>query len=106
MHQQLFVVALAASIATAAFGHGEETHKPAASHDHSSKGHEQAGGKETAVGRPGAPAKVDRTIAVEMRDPAEFFPADSAVMPGETGRFVGVNAGKHEHEMGLGSVEG
>src|SRR5206468_5564408 len=103
MHKQLFVVALAASVVTA-FAH-DEPHKPKppASHDHSSKGHEHSGGKETAFGRPGDPAKVDRTIMVEMRDPVEFSPSEITVKAGETVRFVVVNAGKHTHEMVLGT---
>src|SRR5881296_3264960 len=107
MHKQLFVFAFAASIATSAFGHGDEPHKPKppASYDHSSKGHQHSGGKETAFGRPGDPTKVGRTVIVEMRDPVEFFPADISVMTGETVRFVVVNTGKHEHEMVLGTMK-
>jgi plastocyanin len=40
-----------------------------------------------------------------MRDPVEFLPADITVMTGETVRFVVVNAGKHEHEMVLGTMK-
>src|SRR5437764_8973773 len=105
MHKQLFVIALAASVATA-FAHDEpQKPKPAASHDHSSTRHEHSGSKETAFGRPGDPAKVDRTIMVEMRDPVEFVPSQIAVKTGETVRFVVVNAGKHPHEMVLGTIK-
>ena len=37
--------------------------------------HEHHPAVETAFGRPGDPAKVDRTINVEMRDPVEFVPS-------------------------------
>ncbi|HEY3077732.1 MAG TPA: cupredoxin family protein [Burkholderiales bacterium] len=98
---------MAAFIATSAFGHGDEPNKPKppASHDHSSKGDEHSAGKETAFGRPGDPAKVDRTIMVEMRDPGEFSPSEITVKAGETVRFVVVNAGKHMHEMVLGTMQ-
>jgi len=58
MRTLLLVVAFAAS---SALGHGNEPHKPAAGHDHTSAG-------ETAFGRPGDPAKVDRTINIERLD--------------------------------------
>src|SRR2546428_7134678 len=105
MQKQLFVIVFAAVVAAKAYAHGDEPHKPAPSHDHSSKGHEHSGGKETAFGRPGDPAKVDRTIMVEMRDPVEFSPSEITVKAGETVRFVVVNAGKHTHEMVLGTMK-
>src|SRR5438105_5779095 len=105
MHQQVFVIALAAIVAASAAARAEEPHKPAASHDHAQQGHEHAGSKETAFGRPGDPAKADRTIVVEMRDPVEFSPAEIAAKTGETIRFVVVNTGKHEHEMVLGTMK-
>ena len=104
MRKQLFLVAVAAAIASAALAHDEPA-KPSANHDHSSKGHEHSGGKETAFGRPGDPTKVDRSIVVEMHDPGEFLPANITVMTGETVRFVVVNTGKHEHEMVLGTMK-
>src|SRR5947207_9710200 len=106
MQKLLFVIALAASVAIRAFAQDEpQKPKPPAGHDHSSSGHAHSEGKETPFGRPGNPAKVDRTIRVEMRDPVEFFPADITVMTGETVRFVVVNTGKHEHEMVLGTMK-
>jgi uncharacterized cupredoxin-like copper-binding protein len=106
MQQQLLVIALAVSVAIPAFAHDEpQKPEPPAGHDHSSTGHAHSGGKETAFGRPGDPAKVDRTIVVEMRDPVEFSPAEIAVITGETVRFVVVNTGKHEHEMVLGTMQ-
>jgi uncharacterized cupredoxin-like copper-binding protein len=104
MHQQLFVVAVAAFIATKA-AHGDEPNKPAPKHDHAAQGHDHSGAKETAFGRPGDPAKVQRTIVVEMRDPNEFAPSEITVKAGEVVRFVVVNAGKHMHEMVLGTMK-
>jgi uncharacterized cupredoxin-like copper-binding protein len=104
MQAQLFAVLLAFS-AGSAMAHDEAPHKPAATgHDHSSQAHEHAQGMETAFGRPGDPAKVDRTIEVEMRDPVEFSPSRIDVKTGETIRFLLRNAGKHDHEMVLGTM--
>ena len=102
MHR--FLIAFAVIAAATGYAYGDEPHKPAVSHDPAQPGHEHAGGKETAFGRPGDLAKVDRTIVVEMRDPVEFSPAEIAVKTGETIRFVVVNTGKHEHEMVLGTM--
>jgi uncharacterized cupredoxin-like copper-binding protein len=99
MHK-LWVMACAALLAAPADAHDEEHHKPAApAHQHG------AAAQEKAFGRPGDPARVDRTIVVEMRDPVEFAPAQIVVKTGETIRFVVVNAGKHMHEMVLGTRE-
>ena len=57
-----------------------------------------------AFGRAGDPGKVQRTIVVEMRDPHEFVPNELSVKTGEVVRFVVVNAGKHMHEMVLGTM--
>jgi uncharacterized cupredoxin-like copper-binding protein len=67
--------------------------------------HEHASGSETAFGRAGDPAKVDRTIMVEARDPVEFAPSRIDVKAGETIRFVVRNVGKHDHEMVLGTMK-
>ncbi|HZE60208.1 MAG TPA: cupredoxin family protein [Burkholderiales bacterium] len=104
MHK-LFVFAIAALIVAKTYAHDEEPPKPASSHEHSATGHEHRKSEETASGRPGDPTKVSRTITVQMRDPVEFSPAQIAVIAGETVRFVVVNAGKHEHEMVLGTMK-
>jgi len=93
-------LACAALLAARAAAHDDDQHKPAApAHQH------DAAAQEKAFGRPGDPARVDRTVVIEMRDPVEFAPAQIAVKTGETIRFVVVNAGRHLHEMVLGTRE-
>jgi uncharacterized cupredoxin-like copper-binding protein len=106
MQRQLFVLALAFA-ASYAMAQDEAPHKPAADHqhEHTMPGHDQGAGKDTAFGRPGDPAHVDRTIRVEMRDPVEFAPSQIDVRTGETIRFFVVNTGKHQHEMVLGTMQ-
>jgi uncharacterized cupredoxin-like copper-binding protein len=74
-------VALAASIA-----HGDERH-------------------EEAYGKPGDPAKVSRTVEIDMSDAMRFTPASITAKKGETIRFVVKNSGKVKHEMVLGSIK-
>ena len=80
------LVAAAAFVAATANGHGT------AADDH-----------ETAFGHPGDPAKVTRTIDVNMTDAMRFSPARLVVKKGETVRFVVHNRGKIAHEMVLGT---
>jgi uncharacterized cupredoxin-like copper-binding protein len=75
------------AITGAAFAHGDDDH-------HAS-----------ALGRPGDPAKVSRTVDVEMNDTMRFTPSSIAVKRGETIRFVVKNNGKLRHEMMLGSMK-
>jgi uncharacterized cupredoxin-like copper-binding protein len=87
-------VLLAVSIVALALGstqvlaHGEDAHH--ARHDDS-------------FGKPGDPAKVSRTVAVDMTDAMRFTPASIAVKKGETIRFVAKNSGQLKHEMVLGT---
>src|SRR5262245_57657169 len=90
--------AVAAAIATNAFGHEDKPGHTGGPHDHSKAG-------ETAYGRPADPAVADRTIVVEMRDSFEFSPPEITVKLGETVRFIPSNAGRHEHEMVLGTMK-
>ncbi len=60
-------------------------------------------GHAAALGRPGDPAKVTRTVNVEMNDNMRFDPASINVKQGETIRFVVKNIGKLKHEMVLGT---
>ena len=55
-------------------------------------------------GRPGDPAKVDRTIGIEMSDDMRFTPSSIEVRTGETIRIFVKNIGRSEHEMVLGSL--
>lgn len=57
------------------------------------------------TGKPGDPAKVDRTIEVTMDDAMRFTPDNISVKAGETVRFFVRNAGKIPHEMVIGSLD-
>jgi len=59
-------------------------------------------GHDDAAGVPGDPAKVTRTIAVEMNDTMRFTPDKVEAKAGETVRFFVVNKGKAAHEMVIG----
>lgn len=56
-----------------------------------------------AIGKPGNPAKVSRTITVDMTDAMRFTPDKIDVKAGETIRFKVTNSGKIRHEMVLGT---
>lgn len=94
LHRIVHAAALAALLATApaAFAHGEPTHA-----DH--------GGKPAdALGKPGDPKKVNRTVKVTMDDRMRFRPQHVTVQRGDTVRFVLTNRGRLAHEMVLGSL--
>ena len=76
----------------------------AAAHTHDTPGAGAAGGHAQAVGKPGNPKKVARTIEVVMTDDMIFTPARIDVTRGETIRLVVKNAGKMKHELVLGST--
>lgn len=65
--------------------------------------HGHGGGSVTAVGKPGDPSKVTRTIPVAMSDDMRFSPSSIKVKRGETIRFVLRNSGEVKHEMVLGT---
>ena len=73
--------------------------------EHGHRDGPSADAHEAAAGRPGDPAKVDRTIAVSMYDTMRFDPEKMIFKAGETVRFVVRNEGKIRHEMVIGSVE-
>jgi uncharacterized cupredoxin-like copper-binding protein len=87
-----------AAAAASAFVHGAEPQHAEGSHDHSKA-------EETAYGRAADPAMADRTVVVEMRDSFEFSPSEITLRVGEIVRFVPTNAGKHEHEMVIGTMK-
>ncbi len=63
-----------------------------------------AGGHdESAIGKPGVAAKVNRTISVDMADNMRYTPSDIKVKKGETIRFVVKNSGQVPHEMSMGT---
>ena len=58
-----------------------------------------------ALGQPGNPKKVSRTINVEMTDTMRFNPSSIKVKRGETIKFVAKNIGRIKHEMVLGTTK-
>lgn len=56
------------------------------------------------AGKPGDPAKVDRTVEVSMDDNMRFTPSQISVKTGETVRFFVKNTGKLPHEMVVGTI--
>ncbi len=79
-------------------GHGGDHHH---GKDHG-KGHD---GGHHAIGMPGQPEKVDRTVHVEMDDNMRFSPSRIEARPGETLRIVVRNKGAQRHELVLGARE-
>ena len=77
-------------------------HKHDASHDASMEMHEDHA---SAIGKPGDPGKVTRTMTVDMNDTMRFNPAKINGKKGETIKFVVKNSGKIKHEMVLGSIK-
>lgn len=59
--------------------------------------------EESAIGKPGVVAKINRTINVEMSDAMRYTPSDIQVKQGETVRFIVKNTGQVKHEMSLGT---
>ena len=60
-------------------------------------------GSADAIGKAGDPAKVSRSVTVNMSDAMRFTPATITVTQGETIRFVVRNTGNIPHEMVLGT---
>ena len=96
MHQLLAITLVAAS--SVVFAHGDE--------DHAKKGggsaHENHA---SALGKPGDPKRVGRTVEITMSDAMRFTPAKVSVKKNETVRFVLKNEGKLKHEMVLGTIK-
>lgn len=51
------------------------------------------------------PAKIDRTIAIDMNDNMRFTPEKIDIKRGETIRFIVKNSGHVQHEMVIGSLK-
>ena len=78
----------------------------------SASGHDMAGMQDmhnemhaSMAGMAGDPAKVSRTIPIEMNDTMRFTPDKISVKAGETVRFFIVNKGKLQHEMVIATAE-
>lgn len=97
--------ALAAPLMALAAGEHSGGHGSAMGDMHKGmQGGAAMGGHESAAGKPGDPAKVTRTVPVEMDDNMRFTPSEISVKAGETIRFFVVNKGKLPHEMVVGSI--
>jgi uncharacterized cupredoxin-like copper-binding protein len=59
----------------------------------------------SAIGQPGNPSQVSRTITVTMSDTMRFTPDRIEVKTGETVRFVLQNQGQLRHELVLGEPD-
>ena len=103
-----FLITISAVLfAVGSFAHGDEDHaastakaggKASDGHAHS-HGH----GDADAIGVAGQPAKVTRTVAVDMTDAMRFTPASVSAKQGETIRFTVNNSGQVKHEFVLGT---
>ena len=93
---QVLAMAGALSISLAAIAAGTHAGGHGGSHG---DGHQMA----AAIGKPGSPAKVSRTIEIDMTDAMRFTPGEIQVKAGETVRFKVTNSGKIRHEMVLGT---
>jgi uncharacterized cupredoxin-like copper-binding protein len=72
---------------------------PAYGYGHSDEHHEAS------YGKPGNPARVSRTVQVDMADTMRYSPATIRVKKGETIRFVAKNSGQVKHELVLGTAK-
>lgn len=92
------LAALGGPGAWAAGDHGRHDHAPAHGDTHAAHG-------PAAIGAPGDPARVTRTIEVRLDDKMRFVPDTLRVKVGETVRFVVRNQGAVPHEMVLGTLD-
>jgi len=86
---------------------GAQSGSHSAGQMHSGAGHDTShmAGDSGMAGRPGDPAKVNRTIEVVMDDTMRFTPSEIHVNKGETIRFFVKNMGQTRHEMVLGTMD-
>lgn len=100
MNTRITLLGLAALLAHAgALAHGAQDHPAKA------RTFDASTVEDTAFGRAGDPAKVARTIQVDMADSMRFTPADITVRRGETVRIVAANKGQVLHEIVIGTPE-
>jgi uncharacterized cupredoxin-like copper-binding protein len=64
----------------------------------------QGSGEGGAFGRQGAPAKVSRTIRVDVDDHLRYKPGEITVRQNETVRFEVTNSGRQTHGLALGTL--
>jgi uncharacterized cupredoxin-like copper-binding protein len=99
MTRILIASAIAVSLVSATGAQAHDDKKPV------KKEERQADGHAAALGKPGDPGKVTRSVEVEMNDTMRFRPDSIRVKRGETIRFLVRNAGKVKHEMVLGTIK-
>jgi len=86
------------AISSVVLAHGDE--------DHAKKGGASShNGHASALGKPGDPKTVGRTVEITMSDAMRFAPASVSVKKNETVRFILKNEGKLKHEMVLGTIK-
>ena len=95
-HAAAAVLVLSALAANSAVAHGDEEHA-------TSRPFDARRVEPTDFGQEGDPAKVARTIRVEMSDTMRFTPSAVSIKKGETVVFVVHNSGRVLHEMVLGT---
>lgn len=98
----ILIVGVLPAVSFAAGVQGMEAH-PATMSDHEMPAMHEA--HASMAGKPGDPAKVDRTIDVTMDDSMRFSPDKVSVKAGETIRFFVRNGGRIQHEMVIGSMD-
>lgn len=110
MKARMLILAALALTPIAVYAH-DDAHQgmmpgmmPGMTHGKAEGGHSGDGRHAQAVGKPGDPKKISRTIAVLMSDDMKFAPAKVNVQRGETIKFVVRNAGAIKHEMIIGSM--
>jgi uncharacterized cupredoxin-like copper-binding protein len=102
MWRILIASAIAVSLVSATGATGAPAHDD---NHHEKKEKRQADGHAAAIGKPGDPGKVTRSVEVEMSDAMRFKPDSIRVKQGETIRFIVRNTGKVKHEMVLGTIK-
>jgi len=80
---------------------GANDGQAATHHGHHDSAH---GAGNRAVGQPGHPDRIDRSIAVIASDTMRYDPPEITVRPGETIRFEVKNDGKLRHEFTIGDA--
>ena len=92
-------LAFAASTLSSAAIAAPDDKTPHAEHQHGAHEHGAS-----PAGKAGDPAKVTRTVVVDMNDTMRFSPSAISVKQGDVVRFVVKNSGKLKHEMVIGSA--
>ncbi|MGH8555571.1 MAG: cupredoxin domain-containing protein [Gammaproteobacteria bacterium] len=101
--QLMFLVGLLAA-QTASGGDPDHSALDGQAVTHNGHHHSAHGAGNRAVGQPGHPDRVDRTITVGASDTMRYDPPEITVRPGETIRFEVKNDGKLRHEFMIGDA--